>query len=184
MEGYALLLLAAVGPGGGRVLEVGSYMGKSTCYLAAGLRLRGSGRVTAVDHFLGSPEHQPGQGNEEPVLVREGTLLHAFSRTLAANGLADLVDVVDSPSLEAAAAWEGGPLRLAFIDGDHSYAATRDDFRAWTRHLDRDGVVAFHDVGPSWPGVTRFFQEVTAPGGDWRTLLAVQSLRVVGRAGP
>ena len=36
VEGYALTLLAAHGPGAGEIVEIGSWMGKSTCWLAAG----------------------------------------------------------------------------------------------------------------------------------------------------
>ena len=180
MEGHALAYLAAMGPGRGAVVEIGSYLGKSTSYLAMGTRTRGSGTVFAVDHFLGSPEHQAGQRHEDAVLARDGTLFDAFLRNMAVGGFTDIVRPLRTGSLDAAREWSG-PIRLLFIDGDHSYQATRADFEAWTPHLEPGGLAAFHDVGDDWPGVTRFFGEVTGPDGDWEPLLAVGSLRVVRR---
>jgi hypothetical protein len=82
-------------------------------------------------------------------------------------------------SLEAARGWRE-PIRLLFIDGDHSYEASRDDFAAWSPQVEGSGLVAFHDIG-AWTGVTRFYEELLAEG-RWRERAKVRSLRVVGRA--
>jgi|AGTN01.1.fsa_nt_gi hypothetical protein len=58
LEGYTLLQLAARGSGTGAIVEIGSFMGRSTAFLAAGSKLAGREKVIAVDHFRGSPEHQ------------------------------------------------------------------------------------------------------------------------------
>lgn len=181
-EGCALLALAAGMRTAGEVVEIGSYHGRSTCFMAFGLRLRGQGMVTAVDHFEGSPEHQEGRGNEDAAIVRDGSTLPSFLLNLNKYGLKPHVRPVVSSSVEAADQWSGGPIRLLFIDGDHSYDGSKADFEAWTPHVANDGLVAFHDVGDSWPGVTRFFEEVTS-GGGWELKLAVGSIRVVQRMG-
>src|ERR1700733_14361157 len=41
------------------VVEVGSWLGKSTIHIAS--LLPEDGKVYAIDHWLGSAEHQPGQ---------------------------------------------------------------------------------------------------------------------------
>jgi predicted O-methyltransferase YrrM len=52
IEGYALKLLAEKGPGNGEIIEIGSFMGKSTCWLAAGISQKHTTeRVTAINHF-------------------------------------------------------------------------------------------------------------------------------------
>jgi len=180
-EGCALFALALGGPGQGEVTEIGSFHGRSTCFLAFGVKLRGEGIVYAVDHFLGSPEHQEGGNNQDDDLVQYGTMLPRFKANLRRHELDEFVRPILSASLPAAGKWDGSPIRLLFIDGDHSYKATKADFEAWNPYLAPDGLVAFHDVGDSWPGVTRFFEETTADGSGWVLKLAVGSLRVVQR---
>jgi predicted O-methyltransferase YrrM len=179
LEGYALTLLAQHGPGVGAVVEIGSYMGRSTCFLALGVKRASRPPVVAVDHFGGSPEHQAGASHESKVLVAEGTTYNQFLRNLEKAGVAEHVRPVRSGSLEAARGWRE-PIRLLFIDGDHSYEASRADFAAWSPQVEGSGLVAFHDIG-AWAGVTRFYEELLAEG-RWRERAKVRSLRVVGRA--
>ena len=179
IEGYALDLLASIGPGCGAVLEVGSLYGRSTCYLAAGSKRNGRETVVAVDTFQGSPEHQAGQAAEQADIVREGSTFKTFLRNLARHDLADWVRPLKMTSEEAAAQWSG-PIRLLFLDGDHAYEAVRRDCALWTPHLVKEGLLALHDVG-TWPGVTRWHEELLA-GGDWRETLNLGTLRVLHRA--
>ena len=132
-----------------------------------------------MDHFGGSPEHQAGASHESPVLLAEGTTFNQFLRNLEKAGVAEHVRAIRAGSLEAARGWRE-PIRLLFIDGDHSYEASRADFAAWSPQVEGSGLVAFHDVG-AWPGVTRFYEELVAEG-KWHERAKVRSLRVVGRA--
>ena len=65
--------MAVLGP----LVEIGTYFGKSTIYLAAAAVERGTVVVT-VDHHRGSEEHQPGWGvprsePRPPVTVRRSS---------------------------------------------------------------------------------------------------------------
>ena len=181
MEGYTLALLAAHGPGQGEIVEIGSFMGKSTCWLATGSKMAGREKITAVDHFRGSQEHKKGQPMEEEILLRDGSLLPAFLENIKTAGLADHITPVEACSTAAAATWSK-PIRLLFIDGDHSFAASKKDFETWSPHVVPDGLIAFHDI-PVWPGVTRYFDRLLAQG-EYQCILAVESLRVVRRRKP
>src|ERR1700677_1440883 len=94
-EGQALFEAAAAYSRRGTVLEIGSYCGKSTIYLAAAARAAGQ-LVVTVDHHRGSEEHQPGWEYHDPGLVdpAAGRLdtLPRLRATLAAAGVED--DVV------------------------------------------------------------------------------------------
>ncbi|MBL0927156.1 MAG: class I SAM-dependent methyltransferase [Phycisphaerales bacterium] len=180
LEGFALFLLAAEGDGVGEVVEIGSFMGLSTCWLAAGSRSAGREKITAIDHFKGSPEHQKGGTHEIEAIVREGSTYQAFLNNLRGVGVHGWVQPIVAGSERAAADWKK-PIRLLFIDGDHSYEASKKDFEVWSPHIVPNGLIAFHDVGP-WEGVTRFYQELAQnAGGKWRECLAMQSLRVIQR---
>src|SRR4051794_17142355 len=67
-EGLALYAAAVGAAADGPLLEVGSWMGKSTLYLAAAARARGT-QVVTVDHHRGSEEHQPGWEYHDAALV-------------------------------------------------------------------------------------------------------------------
>ncbi|WP_438490689.1 class I SAM-dependent methyltransferase [Streptomyces sp. S186] len=52
----------------GVILELGTFCGKSTVYLAAGVEPSG-GLVVTVDHHRGSEEHQVGEEYHDPSLL-------------------------------------------------------------------------------------------------------------------
>ncbi len=149
-EGLALFDAAATYAARGPVLEIGSYCGKSTIYLAAAAREVGQAVVT-VDHHRGSEEHQPGWEYHDPALVDPGTgridTLPRLRATLAAAGLEDHVVVVVGRSGDVARLW-GTPLGLVFIDGGHTEAAAVTDYEAWAPWVAPGGALAIHDVFP------------------------------------
>lgn len=186
LEGYALMTLVAHDPCNGVIAEIGSFKGRSTCWLAAGLKhVAASGRapgvVYAIDHFTGSPEHQPGGTHPDSDIATHGSTLPAFRANITRLGLADVVEPVVAPSLKAAPAWDKGPIRLLFIDGDHSYDASRADFEAWKPHIAPGGLVGFHDVG-AWEGVTRFYDELLAANPAYKEVASINSLRIIRMA--
>jgi predicted O-methyltransferase YrrM len=143
---YAAARDAIAGP----ILEVGSYLGKSTLYLAAAARERG-GVVVTVDHHRGSEEHQPGWEYHDPSLV-DGSVgridtLPGFRRTIALAGAEDLVVAVVARGETLAALW-ARPLAFVFLDGSHTDESARRDYAGWTPHLAAGGTLAIHDVFP------------------------------------
>jgi predicted O-methyltransferase YrrM len=132
----------------GPVLEIGSYCGKSTIYLGLACRRTGS-TVFALDHHRGSEEHQLGEFFHDPDLYDPGEGLvdsfRAFRRNIRSAGLEEVVVPVVAGSEAAARHWRT-PLAMVFIDGGHSLDAALTDYRCWTTHLQRDGILAIHDL--------------------------------------
>ncbi len=146
-EGMALYEAGLEGAESGPLLEIGSYCGKSTIYLAGAAREKGT-VVFSVDHHRGSEEHQVGEEYHDPRLVdAEGRVdtLATFRETIEQAALSDAVVAVVAASKVAAAAW-ATPLGMVFIDGGHSSEAVRTDYEAWTPHLVAGGLLAIHDV--------------------------------------
>ena len=147
-EGLALFDAAARYSRFGPVLEIGSYCGKSTIYLAAAASRAGQVVVT-VDHHRGSEEHQPGWEYHDPHLVDPVTgrldTLPRLRAALAATGLEDDVVVVVGRSADLARLW-GTPLGLVFIDGGHTEEAATTDYEGWAPWVARGGALAIHDV--------------------------------------
>ena len=132
----------------GPVLEIGSYCGKSTIYLGLACRAH-QGTVFALDHHRGSEEHQQGEFFHDPDLFDTGEgvvdTFKEFRRNITQAGLDDVVVPIVAGSEAAARHWQT-PLGMVFIDGGHSLEAALNDYRCWTPHLMRGGILAIHDL--------------------------------------
>jgi MMP 1-O-methyltransferase len=188
-EGLALFDAAARYAPRGPVLEIGSYCGKSTIYLAAAARAAGQ-LVVTVDHHRGSEEHQPGWEYHDPALVDPaiGRLdtLPSLRATLAAAGLEEHVVVVVGRSADVARLW-ATPLGLVFIDGGHTEAAAVTDYQSWAPWVAAGGALAIHDVFPDPADGGRppylIYQRALASGA-FTQVGAEGSLRLLERTGP
>jgi predicted O-methyltransferase YrrM len=167
-QGRALFRAAAGTDGRGAIVEIGSWKGRSTTWLAAGARLAGH-RVYAVD-----PHHH---SREYP----EAATLDEFLANLARNGLSDVVDPLVMTS-EEAAAHITGPVELLFIDGDHSYEAVRRDAELWLPRLIEGGTVMFHDVATAaYTGPRRIVRQMVCRSPMFHAITRVGSMLVARR---
>ncbi|MFZ4584651.1 MAG: class I SAM-dependent methyltransferase [Acidimicrobiia bacterium] len=147
-EGRALwsagVQAAAVGP----LLEIGSYCGKSACYLGDAAR-QGNTVLFTVDHHRGSDENQAGWEHHDPEVVdpKSGRMdtLPFLRRTLEAAGLESVVVPIVGASTMVAKFWNT-PLGLCFIDGGHAEDIAMADYDAWAQHVAPGGVLVVHDV--------------------------------------
>jgi predicted O-methyltransferase YrrM len=154
-EAELLYQLALAASNIGRVVELGSYCGRSSIVLAAGITAVPDVRALCVDTFCGSPEHQPGAPYFDPETLVDGTVntYPQFWANLDRAGLIQRVEVVVSTSVDAASVM-AEPISLLFVDTDHQYTAARADIDAWAPKLAARGWIVIHDVG-AWPGATR-----------------------------
>jgi MMP 1-O-methyltransferase len=149
-EGLALYRAGLAGAAVGPLVEIGTYCGKSTIYLAAAAREAGTVVVT-VDHHRGSEEHQPGWDYHDPRLIDPHTgridTLPVMRRTLHAAGVEDVVIAVVGRSAAVAQIWST-PAGMVFIDGGHTEEAAQADYRGWVGHVAEGGLLVIHDVFP------------------------------------
>ena len=146
MEGRLLYELAAAADPAGCIVEIGSWQGKSTIWLAAGARAGRGASVVAIDPHSGTSLRAAGE-----------TTAPALRRNLAKAGLTDQVDVRVTTSEEAASGWTH-PVALLWIDGDHEYESALRDLELWEPHLLPGAAVALHDTFV-WPGPERVVRE-------------------------
>lgn len=130
-EGFQLKALAD----GRRVLEVGSYKGRSTCCMAS-VALE----VVAVDHHKGDDS------------AGDGGTLDEFCGNLVRCGVADRVKVVcqDFRSFDP---HPYGGFDLVYLDADHSAQATYEAAALALSCVRPGGVIAWHDC--HYPTVVR-----------------------------
>ena len=147
-----LALLASHPTASGDILEIGSYRGRSTIVLAL------AKRFADVDSDLIAVDPLP---NEHPMARDESGQLTAralFEANLKrANVRAD-VEFHQAYSQDLSQQWKR-PLRLLWIDGDHSYPSTKRDFDLYWPHLADGGILAMHDVLSRYDGCIRVFTE-------------------------
>ena len=138
----------------GHIVEIGSFFGYSTLFLAYGSRLRKRDRVVAIDPHIGNPEHQ----KDDP----QFNSLAQFKKNIAMFDLQDQIDLKVMPSSQAARQWRGEPVRLLWIDGNHDYEYVKEDYELWEPYLVKGGILAFHDATSisTWPGPKKLVEEL------------------------
>jgi predicted O-methyltransferase YrrM len=156
-EGTALAELAAAVPNDLAIVEIGSFRGKSTSYLASGAKNGHGAQVFAVDPW-DLPGNVYGKHGYSAPIVRE-----QFEEQLRAVKLWSRVTPIQAFSVDAAADWSGPQIGLLFIDGDHDRVA--EDFAAWHPHLAARHVVALDDLDtPRNPQVRVCADRIAAAG--------------------
>ena len=150
-EGICLYNYALNSSKKGPILEIGSYCGKSTIYIATAAK-KYSGCVYSVDHHTGSEENQVGWEYHDIELFDEETgrinSFPEFMRNLRKANLLDTVVPVVSDSSLVSRYWKI-PLSMVFIDGGHTMEAAFNDFNNWKDKIIKGGILAIHDVFPN-----------------------------------
>jgi predicted O-methyltransferase YrrM len=187
-EGLALYAAAGRAATLGPIVEIGTYCGKSTIYLAAAARTHRTVVVT-IDHHRGSEEHQPGWEYHDAALVDPAAgridTLPTMRRTLHMAGVEEDVVVVIGRSTVVSRLWST-PVGMVFIDGSHTEEAAGLDYEGWAGHVCPGGLLAIHDVfaNPADGGQAPFhIYERALHSGVFVDDSRAGSLRVLRRAG-
>lgn len=141
-EGELLFSLARDVSPEGVIVEIGSYKGGSTIFLARGVKIAEKEKVYAVDPHSRRKEFRMGVE-----LVQKNTF-SIFTQNIKNAGVDDWVIPIVKTSYQAAKGWRK-PIRLLWIDGSHKYEHVKIDFLLWERHLVKGGVIALHDTQTS-----------------------------------
>jgi predicted O-methyltransferase YrrM len=188
-ELMALFTLAYTTPIAGDIIELGSWCGRSASALGLAAKLTGHTTVYAVDLFpaktdwrrngdgsysfavtlggtrVGGYEEQtvwaePYLRDIAPIYDRYHSVLDVFRETVTRNHLDAVVRPFHGNSdMFATAAPADLRCKLAFIDGDHSYAAVCDDISRIERFLVPGAWICFDDAFSSYEGVDRAIRD-------------------------
>lgn len=135
-------------------VELGTYLGGGTELISSKAK-----RVYTIDLFEGiegigdghSRTHYEKKYGEEP---------HSFSSVSESLSVYDNITVIKGRTDIVPDGIPG--VDFLFIDADHSFTGVMRDFCAWYDKIVPNGLIAFHDYGHGWKGVTRFIDEVVS----------------------
>lgn len=130
-------------------VEIGSYLGKSTSYMAVEIANSNKKiRFDAIDTWLGSIEHV-------------GMIPPDFYEQFLYNidPIKQFINPVRMESKEAVKLYEDNSLDFVFIDASHDYENVKQDINLWYPKVKSKGMIAGHDYTQSWSGVIKAVDE-------------------------
>jgi predicted O-methyltransferase YrrM len=166
-QGEALYDAARSCPHGGRIVEIGSFRGRSTIVLASAAP--DTVTVFAIDPHAGN-DRGPGEisGYADAAADDHAIFLANLGRAGVSNQVTHLRMFSDTALAEI-----DGPVDALYVDGAHRYSPARADIRDWGRRVAPGGTLLIHDA----------FSSVGVTLAILRELLFGRRFRYVGRAG-
>ncbi|GEM_PF-55872 len=136
------------------IVEIGSYMGCSTTWLAvAGMR-NGFQSLIAIDLFTGTPSWNQKFDTYKTFMLR-----------IKSNKLETFVKPIRGNSGDVIKQWEDkNKIAILHIDGDHSYEGVKADMNNYIPYLEQNGIVIFDDYDSEHPDVRRAVHELLNTG--------------------
>ena len=129
-------------------VEIGSYCGKSTCFIGQACKENKSKLIT-IDHHKGSEEQQLGELYFDAEVYDEElgrvNTLPLLEKNLAKFDLEDVVKPLVMDSISASKIVENNA-DLIFIDGSHTFESAESDYELWKNKIKKGGTLAIHDV--------------------------------------
>ncbi len=165
-QARALFAAAAACPTGGRIVEIGSFRGRSTIVLALAAP-EGVG-IIAVDPHAGNDRGpQEIEGFESAAADDHERFLANLQRA----GVADRVTHLRMFS-DAAREHVDGPVDVLYVDGAHRYRPALADLRDWGARVTPGGTLLVHDS----------FSSIGVTAAIGRQLLVSRTFSYVGRS--
>ena len=152
-EGLRLALLASViTPDMGVIVEIGSYKGMSTCFLAAGSNCGNKVPVFAIDCWnLREAYREKEYKKFHPYDLPENKAV--FEKQT--RPYSDVINPVQGFSAEISKTWSQ-KIGLLFIDGHHD--ESWQDYMNWAHFITPGGFLVWHDA--NWVGVKNTIRKI------------------------
>ena len=125
-------------------VEVGSFLGKSTVYLASLIKKSGKNiKVYAVDTWVGD-KHEA-QIVMDIINDRGGDIYNEFMHNIKECKVDDVILPLRMTSAEASKTFSDKSIAFVFIDACHDYESVSDDTNKWINKVKDNGYIGGHD---------------------------------------
>lgn len=134
----------------GDIVEIGSWQGRSTGYLAESIRASGNGRLFAIDHFKGNA------GKEDQYMIEKedlSDLKNTFISNMKRANLWEFINLLNMDCEKAVKRIKENSIRFIFIDGNHSQEGVEKDIRLFLPKMKQGGIIVFDDFSKNFPGL-------------------------------
>jgi predicted O-methyltransferase YrrM len=140
----------------GDVVEIGSWQGRSSTFLARAVKESKNGNFYAIDHFAGNV----GKENFYAIDGSLSNLKDNFNKNLSKFGLSDTVNLLDMINTEAVEKIKDKIIRFLFIDGDHTKNGVQKDIELFFPLLKQGSIIVFDDYFEGFPGLIDAVDEI------------------------
>ena len=125
-------------------VEIGAYLGKSTCFLAEKIISSGKNiKLNVIDNWADSSSDLALNGE----IKKFGDIYAIFLSNMTKAGVIDKLNVIKGDSAASANFFQGNSVDFVFIDASHDYASVKCDIGAWLPKMKPNSVLAGHDYG-------------------------------------
>jgi predicted O-methyltransferase YrrM len=129
-------------------VEVGSYCGKSACYIGEACKDNKTHLVT-IDHHRGSEEQQFGEEYFDPdeydYEKERVDTLPSLLKNISRFQLDNYIKVMVATSKSASEKIKN-QIDFLFIDGSHTFKSARSDYESWKEKIRVGGILTIHDI--------------------------------------
>jgi hypothetical protein len=156
---------------GSRIVEVGSFLGRSLCSLCEVVQISGKRlTVIGVDTYRGSGPEGPRRKDYhgDAVARGEGTFAGLLHKNIIDCGYGDALSLIVADSVTASTFFADGSIAWVHLDARHDYEHVKADIAAWLPKVAADGWLSgddFDDV--KWPEVVRAVKERLPDARPW-----------------
>ena len=128
------------------IVEIGSFLGRSTVVMAGVRKLIGNGIVHVIDPFDGSGDAFSVPFYKLITNKMDQPILDEFREHIQNAGLQDFVEVHKGTAESVIAKWQQ-PIDMLILDGDQSPKGARSAYDLWSPLLKSGGYLCLHNSG-------------------------------------
>jgi predicted O-methyltransferase YrrM len=131
-----------------KIAEIGVFQGRMTALWNVELMNRNiKYEYFAIDHFLGSSEHDPNFD------YYNGTLMNL-------SPIIDKINILRNDSVSASKKFDNEFFDIVYIDASHEYEFVKQDILTWLPKVKPGGIICGDDYVRGWDGVIQAVDEI------------------------